>query len=84
MNKKTSIAALIESLLFYATNKLFLSDEDALLARNNLLALFLLDEPEEESNVLAELQSEILTPLVDLAIEAGLAKAEERLLLKAK
>ncbi len=84
MNKKTSIAALIESLLFYATNKLFLSDEDALLARNNLLALFLLDEPEEESNVLAELQSEILTPLVDLAIEAGLAKAEERLLFESK
>ena len=84
MNNKATIAALIESLLFYATVKLFLSEEDAILARNNLLDLFSIDEPGQASSDLAELQSEILTPLAGLAISSGLITEEERLLFESK
>ncbi|MGI6213079.1 MAG: galactose-1-phosphate uridylyltransferase [Christensenellales bacterium] len=84
MSKNTSIATLLESLIFYATVKLYLSEEDALVARNKLLELFSLDAPGEKTEVLGDLQSEILNPLVNHAVEKGITSEEERLLFESK
>lgn len=84
MSNKSSTATLIESLVYYATVKMYLSEEDALVARNNLLDLFCLDAPGEGSGLLCELQSEILDPLVSEAIKMGLTKQEDALLFECK
>ena len=68
----------IENLLAYGREKFALSPEDEMFARNELIALFGLDQPAEHCFDACSLSpAEVLRPLVAYAIEKGMISAEE-------
>lgn len=71
----------IENLIYYAKNNLFLGEEDAIYARNQLLELFKADYKFCLSDN-ADLQEEILDPMTAYAVEKKLT--EDPLLFETK
>jgi UDPglucose--hexose-1-phosphate uridylyltransferase len=70
----------ISDLCAYGTKRLDLSPLDAIYAQNQLLALFGCEEPSRPSDALpADLQKDILDPLVKIGLSQGLCREETRL-----
>ncbi|MDD4316636.1 MAG: UDP-glucose--hexose-1-phosphate uridylyltransferase [Clostridia bacterium] len=73
----------IENLLYYAKDKLNLSFEDAIYAKNQLLELFNVENTFEIADRV-DLQTEILNPMVAYAVEKGLTAPESALRFETK
>lgn len=73
----------IENLLLYAKEKLYLSLEDSIYARNQLLDLFKV-KPAYEFSERVDLQAEILDPMIDYAIDSGIIDSSSALLFETK
>ncbi len=73
----------IENLLYYAKDKLGLGFEDTIYAKNQLLDLFKAENAFELADR-ADLQTEILDPMVEYAIEKALITAEDALRFETK
>ncbi len=68
------INKLIENLINYAKSNLDLGLEDAVYARNQLLELFQVEPSDEKGENVENFQEDILNPLVEYALENGLAE----------
>lgn len=68
------INKLIENLVFYGKTKLDLCLEDSIYAKNQLLELFQIEPAEEVGEAVESFQTEILDPLVEYALENGIAE----------
>lgn len=73
----------IENLLYYAKDKLGLTFEDAIYAKNQLLDLFRTDNSFELADR-ADLQTEILNPMIEYAVEKGITLQEDALRFETK
>lgn len=73
----------IENLLYYAKDKLGLTFEDAIYAKNQLLDLFKAENTFELADR-ADLQTEILNPMVEYAVRNGMAAQEDALRFETK
>lgn len=78
-----NINKLIGNLICYAKEKLFLTFEDSIYAKNQLYDLFKIDDAFELADKV-DLQSEILKPMIEYAIQHNLTTAEEALLFETK
>lgn len=74
----------LSQLINYAKDKLSLRQEDASFVTNSLLDTFSLGSPATGVEGYGDFQSEIVDPIVDYAIQKGLAKEEERILFETK
>lgn len=81
---KENVSSIIEDLLFYAQEKLHLSEEDSFAARNNLMDLLEITLPAEPSTELKALQKDILDPLIDYATASNLTDEENKILFETK
>lgn len=84
MSNKAHIAKHIANLVSYAQDQLGLNYYDAVYAHNRLLAELKLSEPMVADDVLPDFQTEIIDPIVDYAVENGLADPKARLLYETK
>ncbi len=82
--KNSSIAKHVANLVAYAKLNLDLDKFDAVYAHNRLLAELKLSEPEIADEILPDFQTEIVDPIVDYAVENGLADARAKLLFETK
>lgn len=73
----------IENLLYYAKENLFLSLEDSIYAKNQLLDLFKA-KPSFELADRVDLQTEILDPMIEYAIDNGIIESDDALLFETK
>lgn len=74
----------LKQLVDYAKDKLSLRAEDESFVTNALLDMFSLGAPAQESAPYGDFQSDIVDPLVEYAVQNGMAKEEERLLFETK
>lgn len=81
---KNEILDLIEELLLFASQKLYLLEDDVVYKRNTLLELFCFEEPADKAAAAFRPIQEILDELVAYAIFKGYCKAEEKLLFETK
>ncbi len=80
----TSIAKHVANLVAYAKLNLDLDKYDAVYAHNRLLAELKLTEPEIADEILPDFQTGIVDPIVEYAVENGLADARAKLLFETK
>ena len=73
----------IENLLFYAKENLFLCPEDITYARNQLYELFKVSHSYEFADK-ADLQDDILNPMIEYAINNGIIERSQALLFETK
>lgn len=82
--RKFNIATALANLCEYAEQRLTASKYDIIYAHNQLLDFFKLAEPGTADRELPDLQTGIIDPIVNYAIENGICKPEEALLLETK
>ncbi len=68
----------------YAKDNLSLRAEDEAFVTNSLLSTFSLGAPAQQSAPYGDFQSDIVDPIVEYAVQNGMAKDEERLLFETK
>lgn len=74
----------LASLVDYAKANLSLRQEDESFVTNALLDMFRLGAPATKAEKYKDFQTDIVDPIVDYAIENGMAKPEERILFETK
>lgn len=84
MIDKDTLQIKLASLVDYAKNNLSLRTEDESYVTNALLDMFSLGAPATKCEDYKDFQTDIVDPIVDYAVENGMAKPEERLLFETK
>lgn len=74
----------LRQLVDYAKDNLSLRAEDEAFVTNSLLSTFSLGAPAQQSAPYGDFQSDIVDPIVEYAVQNGMAKDEERLLFETK
>ncbi len=74
----------LRQLIDYAKDNLSLRAEDEAFVTNSLLSTFSLGAPAQQSAPYGDFQSDIVDPIVEYAVQNGMAKDEERLLFETK
>lgn len=74
----------LNKLIRYAEDKLYLQKEDRYYVFNSLLNLFNFSSPSEKDGYFSDVQTEIIDPLVNYAIEKNITTEEEKLLFETK
>lgn len=74
----------LRQLVDYAKDNLSLRAEDEAFVTNSLLSMFSLGAPAQQSAPYGDFQSDIVDPIVEYAVQNGMAKDEERLLFETK
>ncbi len=74
----------LRQLVDYAKDNLSLRAEDEAFVTNSLLSTFSLGAPSQQSAPYDDFQSDIVDPIVEYAVQNGMAKDEERLLFETK
>ena len=72
----------LRQLVDYAKDNLSLRAEDEAFVTNSLLSTFSLGAPAQQSAPYGDFQSDIVDPIVEYAVQNGMAKDEERLLFE--
>lgn len=74
----------LRQLVDYAKDNLSLRAEDEAFVTNSLLSTLSLGAPAQQSAPYGDFQSDIVDPIVEYAVQNGMAKDEERLLFETK
>ncbi len=84
MIDQNTLKSKLKQLVDYAKDNLSLRPEDEAFVTNTLLDMFSLGAPAQECEPYSDFQSEIIDPIVDYAVQNGMAKEEEKLLFETK
>ena len=84
MIDQNTLKSKLKQLVDYAKDNLSLRAEDEAFVTNTLLDMFSLGAPAQECEPYSDFQSEIIDPIVDYAVQNGMAKEEEKLLFETK